>query len=100
MGYRMNGGAARRLDSGLDNHVKLISVRRVIRVRKEDAAFVYFILESYEGLTSYSTLPNKVGEPYRDLELRIPPDFVGDVDDLLARLGELAYEIRTEDLRN
>jgi hypothetical protein len=78
----------------------IASVRRVIRVRKEDSAFVYFILESYEGITSYSTLPHKVGEPFRDLELRIPPDFVGDVDDLLARLGELAYEIRAEEIRN
>ncbi len=71
------------------------SIRRVIRVRKEDSAFVYFILESYEGITSYSTLPFKPGEAHRDLELMVPPDFEGDVQDVLNRLGDLAHEIRS-----
>lgn len=69
------------------------SVRKNIRVRKEDAAFMYMVLESYEGITSYSTLDAKAGDAYRDLELRIPPDFVGEVDDLLRRLGEMVYEL-------
>jgi hypothetical protein len=70
------------------------SVFKTIRVKKEDAAFVYFILESYEGITSYSTLESNEGEGYRDLELRVPPDFVSEVEDLLQRLGELIYEIK------
>jgi hypothetical protein len=70
------------------------SVVKVIRVKKEDSAFVYFILESYEGITSYSTLDHREGDAYRDLELRIPPDFVAEVEDLLKRLGDLVYEIR------
>jgi hypothetical protein len=70
------------------------SVFKIIRVRKEDSAFVYFILESYEGIASYSTLEFKQGDAYRDLELRIPPDFVAEVDDLLQRLGDLVYEIK------
>jgi hypothetical protein len=65
----------------------------VIRVRKEDSAFVYFILESYEGITGYSTLPSRAGDAHRDLELMIPPDFEGDVQDVLNRLGDLAHEI-------
>jgi hypothetical protein len=69
------------------------SIRKVIRVRKEDSAFVYNLLESYEGITSYSTLDHKVGDSFRDLELRIPPDFVEDVEDLLKRLGEMVYEL-------
>jgi hypothetical protein len=59
------------------------SVFRTIRVRKEDSAFVYFMLESNEGIASYSTLPFAPGDPHRDLELRIPPDFVLEVDRLL-----------------
>lgn len=62
------------------------SVFRTIRVRKEDSAFVYFMFESHEGIASYSTLAFKPGDAYRDLELRIPPDFVEEVDRLLAQL--------------
>ena len=69
------------------------SIYRKIRVRKEDSAFVYFILESYEGLTSYSTLDFKVGDAYRDLELRIAPDFQAEVDTLLGQLGEMICEL-------
>lgn len=71
----------------------LNSVFRKIRVRKEDSAYVYFILESYEGITSYSTLEFKPGDAYRDLELRVPPDFCHEVDELLKELGELVYDL-------
>jgi hypothetical protein len=72
------------------------SLKKIIRVKKEDSAFVYFILESYEGITSYSTLDFKTGDLFRDLELRIPPDFLNEVEDLLMRLGDLVYEIKSE----
>lgn len=62
------------------------SVFRTIRVRKEDSAFVYFMFESYEGIASYSTLDHKPGDAHRDLELRIPPDFIEEVDRLLTKL--------------
>jgi len=65
-------------------------------VRKEESAFVYFILESYEGITSYSTLDFKKGDPHRDLELRIPGDFIAEVNDLLHYFGDLIYEIKTD----
>lgn len=69
------------------------SIYKKIRVRKEDSAFVYFILESYEGITSYSTLNFQVGDAYRDLELRIAPDFEPEVIELLKTLGEMVYEL-------
>jgi hypothetical protein len=72
------------------------SIRRKIRVKKEDSAFVYFILESHEGVTSYSTLPFKQGDPHRDLELRIPPDFVNEVNELLKSFGDMVYEIQSD----
>jgi len=72
------------------------SLRKVIRVKKKDSAFVYFILESYEGITSYSTLEFKTGDAYRDLELRIPLDYLTEVEDLLKRIGDLVYEIKSE----
>jgi hypothetical protein len=70
------------------------SIFKTIRVRKEDSAHVYFILESYEGIVSYSTLDHRVGDAYRDLELRIPPDFVDEVDRLLKRWGDFVYELQ------
>jgi len=71
----------------------VLSIRRVIRVRKEDSAFVYFVLEAQEGITAYSTLPFTPGDAYRDLELQIPPDFVEETEDLLKSLGEMVLLI-------
>jgi len=68
------------------------AIAKKIRVKKEDSAFVYFILESYEGITSYSTLDHQVGDTHRDLLLMIPPDFVTDVEELLKSLGGLIDE--------
>ncbi len=69
------------------------SLRTVIRVKKEDSAFVYFILESHEGIVSYSTLDFTPGDLHRDLELRIPPDFVEEVERLLESFGNLIYRM-------
>lgn len=69
------------------------SIFRKIRLRKEDTAFVYFILESHEGLVSYSTLPHEVGSPFRDLELRIPPDFVREVEEILSDFGDMICQL-------
>lgn len=68
------------------------SIKRKIRVKKEDSAFVYFILESHEGIVSYSTLDFEKGDLYRDLELRIPPDFIDEVEKVLEQLGDIIYE--------
>ncbi len=73
----------------------LNSIRQVIRVKKEDSAFVYFILESYEGITSYSTLDFKSGDLHRDLELRIPPDFEQEVEEVLNSFGDMIYRVES-----
>jgi hypothetical protein len=64
------------------------SIFQKIRVRKEDSVYVYNVFESYEGITSYSTLEFKPGDAYRDLELRIPPDFYEEIQTLLVRLKD------------
>ena len=69
------------------------SLQRKIRVRKEDSAFVYFVLEANEGIAAYSTLEFKPGDPHRDLLILIPPDFEEDVDRVLKSLGEMIYEL-------
>ncbi len=71
------------------------SERKVIRVKKQDAAFVYFILESQEGLTSYSTLPQaSVHDLDRLLELRISPDFLGEMQEVLLDLSPWVEVVR------
>jgi hypothetical protein len=70
------------------------SIHRKIRMRKEDSAFVYFILEAHEGICSYSTLPFEPTDAHRDMLLRIPPDFVQEVQAVLNELGDKIYELK------
>jgi hypothetical protein len=62
-------------------------------MKTEDSALVYFILESHEGICSYSTLPFKPGDASRDMILRIPPGFETEVERALAPLGDKIYEL-------
>lgn len=62
--------------------------KRQIRVRKQDSAFVYFILESFEGVTSYSTIQHKEGDPDREIELVFTLDFSNEVEEILNDLKE------------
>lgn len=66
--------------------------RRVIRVKKEESAFFYFILESYEGMVSYSTLDFKQGQKEICLELRVPYGFLADIQGILERIGDFKDE--------
>lgn len=72
---------------------KIVSKTRKIRTKTEDSALVYFILEAHEGICSYSTLPFKSGDAYRDMVLRIPPGFEEEVQQALAPLGDMIYEL-------
>jgi hypothetical protein len=47
--------------------------KMIVRTTKENSAFLYNLLEAHEGLTAYSTLEFKQADPYRDVELMIPP---------------------------
>ena len=60
--------------------------RKVIRIHRRDSAFVYAILESLEGMASYSTLDPAADQPdpaHRDLELWFSEDFADDVQMVL-----------------
>lgn len=65
----------------------------VLRVRKEDSAYLYQVLESYEGLSNYSTLPEPNGVPTRDIVLHLAPDLRQQVEILV---GHLKKEIPLE----
>ena len=65
----------------------------VIRLRKEDTAYVYAILEANEGIAAYSTLNGSPGDRHRDLELLVPDGFTEEMDRLL---GILTVELKGE----
>ncbi len=44
-------------------------IHKIIRLPRDEAAFMYFQLESNEGLCFYSTLDQSLKEPYRDIEV-------------------------------
>ncbi|MBI3543452.1 MAG: DUF4911 domain-containing protein [Deltaproteobacteria bacterium] len=58
-------------------------ITRIIRVHRRDAAFVYAILESLDGMTSFTTLPDAPGQDYRELELHVAPGFAADLETVL-----------------
>lgn len=65
----------------------------VLRVRKEDSAYLYQILESYEGLTNYSTLDAPGNPVYRDVQLHVAPDLLPAI---LGLVEHLKREIQLE----
>ncbi len=66
------------------NELKKITVR----VPKEHSSFLYFTLESNEGLCFYSTLEGSKIDHFRDVEINIPKDFVEDVQKILDKLSQ------------
>ena len=58
-------------------------IRKVIRVHRRDSAFVYAVLESLEGMTSYATLDDVPSQNYRELALTISPGFAVEVETVL-----------------
>jgi hypothetical protein len=70
----------------------------VLRVQKKDSAYLYQVLESYEGLANYSTLTVEKERPYRDIALHIAPDLRPEVEALVERLREeISLEILSKD---
>lgn len=70
-----------------------IFIKKRIRAPKEETVFLYALLESYEGLASYSTVDYSSSKPYRDMELRFSVDFKEDIDRLLSQLESIVYII-------
>lgn len=65
------------------------TVTVLVRVPRREIAYFNFLLESYEGLASVSTLDPKEGV----LELQVPPELM---DELKAFLSGLKEEIPLE----
>jgi hypothetical protein len=65
----------------------------VLRVPKDEAYFVYFTLESNEGLCYFSTMDESLKGQYRDIEVRTAIELKEDVQKLISRLQQ---EIRLD----
>jgi hypothetical protein len=72
------------------------AIKRRIRVRKSESAYVYAIFESHEGVLAYSTLESEPGAPYCDMALQIPLSRSGEADELIKRLGDLVYDLEID----
>lgn len=55
----------------------------ILRVAKDQAAFLYFQLEANEGLAFYSTLDVSLREAYRDIELFSPESLNDEINHFL-----------------
>lgn len=62
----------------------------ILRVPKEEAAYLYQLLESYEGLTNHSTVSLEKELPFRDVQLHMAPDLKAE---LLGVLENIKKEI-------
>ena len=62
--------------------------RFIIRVSKNDAAFIYFQFEANEGLCFFSTMAESLSQPYRDIQVLSPLSVSNEINHLLDYLGQ------------
>lgn len=81
-------------------HHETHKLRRLeVRVSKAGSSFVYFTLESNEGLAFYSTLEKSIDDDHRDLLIHTTPEFYAQLMDLLKHLqSRLFLEILSDTL--
>ena len=65
----------------------------ILRVAKQDSAFLYALLEAYEGLVSYSTLDSEKSAGYRDIHVFSTPLQTGALEEVIANLAnEISFQ--------
>jgi hypothetical protein len=64
-----------------------------VRVPKDEAYFVYFTLESNEGVCHFSTSDDSLRQQYRDIDINSTIEFK---DILLELINKLQQEIRLD----
>lgn len=60
----------------------------ILRVPKDEAFFVYFTLESSEGMAFYSTLDESLRREYRDIDVKLTPEWEDAFEQTVGRLQE------------
>jgi hypothetical protein len=59
-----------------------------LRVAKENSSFLYFILESNDSLSFYSTTKDSLKMSYRDVEIYYPEEFHPNLSETLRLLAQ------------
>lgn len=62
------------------------SIVKAIRIRSEDSAYLYALLEGYEGLANCSTRSHQPGDRHRDIELKVTPSRVAELEEVIAEI--------------
>jgi hypothetical protein len=57
-------------------------IQKTFRLSKADSSYLYFMLESNEGLAFYSTLPFDKGDETRDIIINILPEHLPQVENI------------------
>jgi len=66
----------------------------ILQTKKEDSSFLYFILESKEGMCFYSTLPHEKGDLNRQVIIRFTEEFSDQIDSTLNHLKKyISYSL-------
>ena len=60
--------------------------RRIYRMPKEMGVWLDSILESHEGLCSFSISPRPKGQPFCDMELQFSPEVVAELEAVLDQI--------------
>ncbi|MBF0359976.1 MAG: hypothetical protein HQK49_03150 [Oligoflexia bacterium] len=58
-----------------------------LRVTKKDSVYLYFLLESQEGICFYSTINESISDPlFREIEIYSTIEYMDDVNNLITNL--------------
>jgi len=88
------------LERPMSNHSTQL-FHYVIRLSKEDSAFLYFQLEANDGICFYSTLPHSPHDQFRDIDLKGDVLLKNEVEHILKVCGaKFSIEILTYELIN
>ena len=70
-------------------HENQLLQRYVVRTSKTDSHFLYFQLESNEGIAFYSTVEESVNEEYRDIVIHSPVELADDLKNILDHFSKI-----------
>ena len=68
-------------------------VHVVIRMAKEESAFIYSTLEACEGLFFYTTIKHLPAQKYRDVDIKGSVSFISEIDHVIEDL-KTRYSIK------
>ena len=60
----------------------------ILRVAKQDTAFLYALLEAYEGVVTYSTLASEKSAGYRDIQVFSTPSQTAALEEIVQTLSQ------------